>query len=117
MGTSPYQAMDPDFITVEDYLSGEELAEKRHVYINGQVFAIAGATGQHEIVPGNLIAAMLAHHRGRGCMVFKGDMKVRLHLNQKDLFYYPDIMGVCDPSDREAAYRQRPRIIVGVMTE
>jgi Uma2 family endonuclease len=117
MGTSAYQMMDPDFITVEEYLSGEELAEERHVYINGQVFAMAGATEQHEIVSGNLFAAMLAHLRGKGCKVFKGDMKVRLHLNQKDLFYYPDIMVVCDPSDREPAYKERPRIIVEVMTE
>ena len=35
---------DNDFITVEEYLSGEEISEERHIYVNGQVFAVAGAT-------------------------------------------------------------------------
>lgn len=105
------------FLSVDDYLDGETLAEERHEYIAGQVYATAGASEDHEVVAGNLFAAILAHLRGQRCRVFKGDMKVRLKLNLQDLFYYPDIMVVRDPGDREPAFKSRPKVIVEVMTD
>jgi len=108
---------DPDFVPVDDYLEGELRAEERHEYVGGRVVAMAGATEQHETVALNLAAAMLQHLRGKGCRVFKGDMKVRLNLNGMDLFYYPDIMVTCDPEDKQPLYKERPKIIVEVMTE
>ncbi len=105
------------FIRAADYLAGEEESEIRHEYVGGRVFAMAGASEPHEIVAGNLFAAILGHIRGRGCRVFKGDMKVHLFLNQQDLFYYPDIMVVCDPEDREPAYKDYPKVLVEVMTD
>lgn len=105
------------FLSVDDYLDGETLAGERHEYIAGRVYALAGASQDHEIVAENLFAVILGHLRGQDCRVFKGDMKVRLKLNLQDLFYYPDIMVVCDPSDREPAYKSRPKVIVEVMTD
>jgi Uma2 family endonuclease len=117
MGLPEFQTIDHDFISVEDYLEGEQIAEERHEYVNGQVFVMAGASEAHEIVAMNLSSAILSHLRGKGWRVFKGGMKVRLHLNEKDLFYYPDIMVVCDPADSEPFYKTRPKLIVEVMTE
>lgn len=105
------------YISVKDYLEREVLAEERHEYIAGQVYAMPGATENHEIVALNLLAAILVHIRGKGCRIFKGDMKVALRLNREDLFYYPDIMVVCDKNDREPAYKTRPKVLVEVMTE
>lgn len=105
------------FIRVEDYLAGEEESEIRHEYVGGRVFAMAGASEPHEIVALNLASALLNHVRGRGCRVFKGDMKVRLFLNQQDLFCYPDIMVVCDPADREPSYKKRPKVLVEIMAD
>ncbi len=110
-------AFQSDFISVSDYLEGEEEADERHEYFDGQVVAMAGASEAHEIVAGNLFALLLAHIRGRGCRVFKGEMKVRLQLHGKDLFYYPDIMVVCDRSDREPLYKEMPKVIVEVMSD
>jgi len=110
-------AVQSDFISIADYLAGEEEAAERHEYFDGQVLAMAGASEAHEIVAGNLFALLLAHIRGRGCRVFKGDMKVQLQLHQKDLFYYPDIMVVCDSSDREPLYKTKPKVLVEVMSD
>lgn len=104
-------------ISVKDYLDGEPLAEERHEYIDGEVIAMAGASEGHEIVALNLASAMLGHMRGKGGRVFKGDMKVRLDLNSHDLFYYPDIMVVCDKNDDHAAYKTEPKLLVEVMTD
>ena len=42
---------------LEDYLEGEPLSEVRHEYIGGVVYAMAGASDEHNQIVGNLHAA------------------------------------------------------------
>lgn len=113
------RAIDPDskFLSMTDYLEEEQEALERHEYVDGQVFAMAGASEIHEIVALNLAASLLTHLRGKKCRVFKGGMKVHLQLNRQELFYYPDIMVVCDPSDQQALFKEKPKVIIEVMSD
>lgn len=38
---------DPAYITEVEYLEGEKLAEERHEYVDGVVYAIAEASRRH----------------------------------------------------------------------
>lgn len=105
------------YIAEDEYLAGEQLAEIKHEYFDGQVFAMAGASDAHELVSLNLASALLAHLRGKGCRVFKSDMKLRLQFRGKTLHYYPDIMVACDPADAHPLYRERPRLLIEVLSE
>ena len=91
--------------TFNEYLLWEEAQEERHEYLNGEVVAMAGASENHEIVAGNVFAEILMHLRGKGCRVFKGDMKLRFQAGSVDLSYYPDVMVVCDPADEHPPTR------------
>ncbi|MFT5466613.1 MAG: Uma2 family endonuclease [Verrucomicrobiales bacterium] len=105
-----------EFISFEDYLVGEEEAEERHEYCNGDVEMMAGASDNHELVAGNIFAAIHGHFRGKGCRVYKGDMKLRFKTPLVDLGYYPDLMVVCDPKDDQTHYKERPKLIIEVMS-
>ena len=100
----------------EEYLAREEHAEERHEYINGEVVAMAGASDNHELVAGNAFGEIRNHLRGKGCRVYKGDMKLRFRAANVDLGYYPDVMVVCDPKDTHSHYKERPTLLVEVMT-
>ena len=100
----------------ETFLDWEDLQEERHDFVNGQVTAMAGASENHETVALNLAAALLAHLRGKGCKVFKGDMKLRFRAGSVDISYYPDIMVACDPADTHSHYKERPKLLAEVMT-
>ncbi|HEV7869088.1 MAG TPA: Uma2 family endonuclease [Chthoniobacteraceae bacterium] len=104
----------PPYLTVEEYLAGEEFAEERHEYFDGTVWAMAGATRDHEIVTLNFATALHAHLRGSGCMVFKGDLKVRLKVRESTAFYYPDVGVACDPTDNHQLYVERPKLLIEV---
>ena len=84
------------FLSVEDYLNGEPLSDVRHDYIHGDVYAMAGATANHNTISLNCAAALHAHLRGKPCRVFMADMKVRMLVQQRDVFYYPDVVVGCD---------------------
>ena len=111
------------YITEEEYLEGEQHAEVKHEYYDGHVYpmagpyAMAGASDGHELVALNLASALLTHLRGKGCRVYKSDMKLRLQFRAKTLFYYPDIMVACDPSEAHALYREKPKLIIEVLSE
>jgi Uma2 family endonuclease len=93
-------------VTVEDYLSGELRSETRHEYLGGSVYAIAGASEEHNLIATNLAAALHAHLRGKPCLVFIVDMKVRLLVARDDVFYYPDLMVACDPRDTDRYFKR-----------
>lgn len=109
-------ALKADFVSVAEYLEGEELSAVRHEYIGGVVFAMAGGSRAHGLIAGNIFAALHSHLRGKPCQVFTADMKVHLVVAGDDIFYYPDGMVTCDPRDTEAHFNRYPKVIVEVLS-
>ena len=104
-------------LSVEDYLSGEALSQMRHEYVGGMLYAMAGASEEHNLISLNLATALRWHLRGKPCRVFMVDMKVRLQIAQEDVFYYPDLMVACDPRDTERYFKRFPRVLIEVLSE
>ena len=105
-----------DIVSVEDYLSDELQSETRHEYLGGTVYAMAGASEEHNIVAGNLFASLHAHLRGKPCRVFMVDMKVRLLVRRDDVFYYPDLMVACEPRDADRYFKRYPKVLIEVLS-
>ena len=105
------------YLSVTEYLEGELVSEIRHEYIDGEVYAMVGASDRHNLIAGNLFATLHPHVRGTNCQLFMSDMKVRLRVAGEDAFYYPDILLSCDPDDREAYFRSHPCLLVEVLSE
>jgi Uma2 family endonuclease len=106
----------PGFITVEEYLAGEERRDVKHEYVGGSVYAMAGASWGHNQVAGNLFGELRTHTRGGPCRVFMADMKVRLLIQGQELFYYPDIVVTCDPRETEDYFLRFPKLIIEVLS-
>ena len=58
--------MKPRWISPEEYLQQEEIATDRHEYFKGEVFMMAGGTHNHEVICGNMFAALHQHARPKG---------------------------------------------------
>lgn len=103
-------------IPPEDYLQMEENSSVKHEYIDGQAYAMAGASDAHVTIALNLATELRNHLRGSGCRVYISDMKARLEALNR--FYYPDVMVTCDDRDRETSqYKCFPCLIVEVLSE
>lgn len=98
------------FVTAEDYLRGERNGQVRHEYVAGQVFAMTGGSVYHNRIAGNFYSQIKAKLSGRPCDTFISDIKVQV----QQAFYYPDVMVVCDPHDRDPYVKISPTIIVEV---
>jgi Uma2 family endonuclease len=107
---------ESNYLTPEEYLKLEERSSIKHEYIDGEVYAMAGATDAHVTIAGNLFVLLRDRLRGSGCRVYISDMKARIEkLNR---FYYPDVMVTCDDRDRETPnYKSFPCLIVEVLSD
>lgn len=103
-------------LTATAYLDWEAGNSIRHEYIDGDVFAMAGATDAHVTIAGNLFAALRTHLRGGPCRVYISDMKVRVE--SANAFFYPDVLVSCDEQDRaNMAFKQHPILIIEVLSD
>jgi Uma2 family endonuclease len=105
-----------NILTVEEYLEAEKFSDIRHEYVAGQVFAMAGASEEHNQIAGNIYAMLRPHLRGSSCRAFISDMKVKVKIRTANIFYYPDLIVTCDPEDNERYFKTRPDLIIEVLS-
>jgi Uma2 family endonuclease len=102
-----------DLISVEDYLTGELNSDIKHELIDGTVYAMAGASANHERISGNISRKFGNHLENQPCEPFGSDMKLRINSN----FFYPDVMVDCRFDNSEPYFTQTPTIIVEVLSK
>ena len=100
-------------ITASEYLEGEKASPVKHEYVDGRVFALAGASDAHNRIAGNIFAQLWDAATQEECRVYISDMKVRA-LGSR--FYYPDVMAVCDGTDSDEYIKEKPCLIVEVLS-
>jgi Uma2 family endonuclease len=98
-------------LSVVEYLEAEKNSPVRHEYVDGQTFAMAGASDRHNRIAINL-TGKLDDSLGDGpCEVFISDMKVWV---SEAVYYYPDVVVACDGPGADEYYRKQPRLIIEV---
>ncbi len=102
-----------DLISVEDYLKGELSSDIKHELIDGCVYAMPGASANHERISGNIYRKFGNHLENKPCEPFGSDMKLRINAN----FFYPDVMVDCLFDNSEPYFTQTPIIIVEVLSK
>lgn len=110
-------ALKAEFLTAQEYLALEEQSEIRHEFVDGQLFAMAGGSENHNLICGNIFAWLHGRLRNGPCRVFMVDMKAYVAMEPHEQFYYPDVMVVCDPKDREKYFKRSPKIVFEVLSE
>jgi len=104
-------------ISPEEYLLGEEAGAQKHEYLNGVVYAMAGATQGHDEIVGNIFAALHGRLRGKPCRPYTADMLVRVQVGNDLRFYYPDVSVICRPAGRETRVQENPSVVFEVLSE
>ena len=104
----------PD-LTYSEYLAYEQASYKKHEFINGQAYAMAGASEDHNVIASNLVACIRPRLRGSSYRVFSSDMKLTI-ASANNATYYSDVMVVCDRTDNDAYVKQKPCLIIEVLS-
>lgn len=95
----------------EEYLLGERSATEKSEWIDGVVYAMAGASKRHVETVMTLVGLLLGAARSHGCFIGASDLLVQT----EHAYYYPDVVVSCDPSD-DPSVESRPCFIVEVLS-
>lgn len=80
-------------ISESEYLELERKAFEKSEYYKGEIFAMAGATIEHNAIVGALIGELYSFLKGKSCKVYPSDLRVYNAANS--LYTYPDVTILC----------------------
>jgi Uma2 family endonuclease len=96
-------------IEESEYLDLEEQSDTKHEYVDGYVYAMAGASDAHVTIMGNLVVAIRPLLANKKCKDYFADMRTAIpglrnkRKNARPSYYYPDFMITCSPADLSAS--------------
>ncbi|MEM7534679.1 MAG: Uma2 family endonuclease [Chloroflexota bacterium] len=102
-----------------DYLRRERKSEVKNEYFQGNVYQMAGASENHNLIVTNVIATLknqLRSRRENKCRIYPSDMRVK---TETGLYTYPDIVVVCGERQFEGNKRDvllNPKVIIEVLS-
>lgn len=106
------------YLTPQEYLAIERKAETKSEYLHGEMFAMSGASREHNLIAGNVYAEIHPHLKGRSCEAYMADMRVRV--KPSGPYTYPDVSVVCgEPQfeDAEVDTLLNPNVLFEVLSE
>lgn len=103
--------------TVDAYLAFDQESAEKNEFIGGDVYLMAGASTNHNIVVANIIIALGTQLRERPCIVFPSDMRVKI--SDLDDYAYPDVSVVCGSPEierRQGETLLNPTLLIEVLS-
>jgi len=107
----------PEVLSVEDYLKGEEGSDVKHEFLGGVIHAMSGATNRHNVISSNALGFLHGKLRGKSCQPFNSDTKVKIVFADHMRFYYPDAMVVCEKNSELDHFQTRPIVVIEVLSK
>jgi Uma2 family endonuclease len=107
-----------DLLTPDEYLDIERKAEFKSEYYAGEVFAMAGASREHNLIVSSIIRMLGNQLLERNCNVYPSDMRVKIVKTGK--YTYPDVAVVCGTEQFEDEHRDtllNPAVIIEVLSD
>lgn len=101
------------FISIEDYLAYELTADSKHEYIDGAIYAMAGASKNHQSIVGNVLAETHQYLKNTRYRSFSSNVKIKVG----NAFFYPDVMVVCEDKTDNPYYTESTLLVVEVLSK
>ncbi len=104
------------FMSVDEWRELERQSDIKHEYIDGQIYAMAGATLAHVQISANAMLALRSALGNGPCYIYVSDAAARLSPTR---YTYPDVVVTCDERDRPTTRQrevQAPRVVIEVLS-
>ena len=106
------------YFSPQEYLKIEREAIYKSEYFQGGIFAMAGASENHNMISRRVSGSLFNHLSDKKCTHYSADMK--LHIPVNTLYTYPDLMVVCGDKkflDGEKDVIMNPIIIIEILSK
>lgn len=105
-------------LSPQEYLVLERQLERRHEYLDGEMFAMSGASYEHTVIKDNLLTRATIQLEKGPCRILSTDQRVKV--DATGLFTYPDLTIICgEPEFEDSIFETlvNPQVIIEVLSE
>ncbi len=102
-------------LTAAEYLRMERQSACKLEFVDGVVYAMAGATLRHNDISSNAHAELRALLPA-SCRPYLLDAQVHIDTNERERFYYPDVVVTCSNLDSDEYLIRHPALIIEVLS-
>jgi len=88
-------AEELNVVSFEEFLARELRQERRHEFVGGRVYLMAGGTERHDLLTSLIYEALCRGARANGCRPFVANRLLRTPAGAS---YYPDVLIACGPA-------------------
>jgi Uma2 family endonuclease len=112
-------AADPDRLSFAQFLAWEARQEGKFEFVDGEVLAMSGGTGDHTRIADNFRSRLNRHFGiGSPCYAYGSDRKVKILRPAGDAVRYPDATVTCAENDHgKALIIASPVVILEVVSD
>jgi Uma2 family endonuclease len=103
--------------SAEEYLALERSASCKSEFHDGQIYAMTGASREHNLVSGNIYRELSEQLKKRPCEAYINDMRVKAA--EACSYHYPDIVVACGKPQFEDAHVDtllNPTLLIEVLS-
>ncbi len=107
-----------NYVSPKEYLEMERASVEKHEYYKGEVFAMSGASWEHNVIVKNVNTLILPFLKGKPCDMFGSDL--RIHIPENTLYTYPDLSIICgnpETTDDEKDTAIKPSVLIEVLAK
>jgi Uma2 family endonuclease len=106
------------YVSAEEYLVMERESTTKHMYLDGRIIAMAGASLAHNYIVANLLREIGGFLKGKGCRINPSDL--RISIPSANSYTYPDATIICgkpEMEDDKFDTAKNPAVIFEVLSD
>ncbi|MHB9110505.1 MAG: Uma2 family endonuclease [Armatimonadota bacterium] len=111
-------ALPEERVSLEDYFKLDETSDSKHEYYQGVVYALTGASKNHNLITLDVGSSLLTQLAGKPCQPYPSDF--RLKIEAVNLYTYPDLSVICGDTQLVDGRRDtfvNPTVLIKVLSE
>jgi len=109
------EALQKRYYTKEEYFDLVKESQEKLEYHDGEIFAMAGGTPNHNLIAVKTLRAIDEQLDNRDCLVYNSDQAV--NIESANRYLYPDISALCGEQEFEGVRLKNPVLIIEVLSE
>ena len=107
----------PTTRSAEEYLALERGASVKSEFHDGHIYAMTGASREHNLIAVNIARELSLQLKGRPCEAYVNDMRIKAA--EARSYHYPDVVVVCEKpqfEDQQADSLLNPTVVIEVLS-
>lgn len=111
-------ALPDEYMSLEDYFELDETSGNKHEYYQGAVYAMTGASENHNLIAGAVYRNLGNQLDGKSCRPYFSDF--RLKIEAVNLYTYPDLSVICGETQLADGRKDtfiNPTVLIEVLSD